>query len=533
DDQPLHALTSFSTYPGVDFSIPQTITYTDFKKVERIREGDYDLSIAYGVDEQRIKSELTTPAGKLTRYYMGDYEEEDNGSNIRKIHYICGGNGLAALYVQNAGKDTLYYVHTDYQGSLIALSLPDGTVAERYAYDPWGNRRNPNDCSQADTRTAFIVNRGYTMHEHLSEFSLINMNGRVYDPRTAMFLSPDPYVQTPGDWLNYNRYQYCLNNPFKYTDPSGDFIFSLFLGPLGTLVDAACWGAVIGGAGYTASVAFSDGGFNNWNWGQFGKSVGIGAASGVLTAGIGASFGSIGSNGIAGEILRATSHGVANGMMAGISGGDFTQGFASGALGSLAGSAFMMYGGDFASSALGTYVFSGLAGGAGAELTGGNFWQGSAIGIMNAGLNHLSASLDDYLKAQKLVKKYMKNENRMMANTFVIDALLETTEAGEILTQVREAIIKFYGTEADQTASDVFSSAISTIRDLKKASGYAGEIDSTIYGVVVKLGAENLNLSIKNSYLMYRIKNLDINAYEALNHTQHYGTGGGGSRGKW
>jgi len=43
------------------------------------------------------------------------------------IHYFNGGNGLAAIYVQNAGKDTLYYVHTDYQGSLTALSLPNGT----------------------------------------------------------------------------------------------------------------------------------------------------------------------------------------------------------------------------------------------------------------------------------------------------------------------------------------------------------------------------------------------------------------------
>ncbi|MDR0864209.1 MAG: hypothetical protein LBO74_04660 [Candidatus Symbiothrix sp.] len=42
---------------------------------------------------------------------------------------------MAAIFVQNAGKDTLYYVHTDYQGSLIALSLPDGTVVERYAYE--------------------------------------------------------------------------------------------------------------------------------------------------------------------------------------------------------------------------------------------------------------------------------------------------------------------------------------------------------------------------------------------------------------
>jgi YD repeat-containing protein len=73
---------------------------------------------------------------------MGDYEEEIVGSNIRKIHYICGGNGLAAIYVQNAGLDTLYYAHTDYQGSLTALSLANGTVVERYAYDPWGNRKS-------------------------------------------------------------------------------------------------------------------------------------------------------------------------------------------------------------------------------------------------------------------------------------------------------------------------------------------------------------------------------------------------------
>jgi hypothetical protein len=50
------------------------------------------------------------------------------------------------------------------------------------------------------------------------------MNGRVYDPLTAQFFSPDPYVQAPGSWLNYNRYGYCYGNPFKYTDPSGEWI---------------------------------------------------------------------------------------------------------------------------------------------------------------------------------------------------------------------------------------------------------------------------------------------------------------------
>jgi len=41
------------------------------------------------------------------------------------------------------------------------------------------------------------------------------------DPFVARFLSPDPIIQSPGNAQNYNRYSYALNNPLKYTDPSG------------------------------------------------------------------------------------------------------------------------------------------------------------------------------------------------------------------------------------------------------------------------------------------------------------------------
>ncbi|WP_314263167.1 RHS repeat-associated core domain-containing protein [Hoylesella nanceiensis] len=59
-------------------------------------------------------------------------------------------------------------------------------------------------------------------HEMLNEFNLINMNGRVYDPVLGRFLSPDKYVQEGDNSQNYNSYSYCLNNPLKYVDPSGD-----------------------------------------------------------------------------------------------------------------------------------------------------------------------------------------------------------------------------------------------------------------------------------------------------------------------
>ena len=56
------------------------------------------------------------------------------------------------------------------------------------------------------------------------------MNGRLYDPLLGRFLSPDPYVQMPDFSQNYNRYSYCLNNPLKYTDPDGEWLFSAVTG---------------------------------------------------------------------------------------------------------------------------------------------------------------------------------------------------------------------------------------------------------------------------------------------------------------
>jgi RHS repeat-associated protein len=66
-----------------------------------------------------------------------------------------------------------------------------------------------------------FLGRGYTGHEHLPKFGLINMNARLYDPALGRFLSPDPYIQDPTNRQNYNRYSYCLNNPLKYTTRQG------------------------------------------------------------------------------------------------------------------------------------------------------------------------------------------------------------------------------------------------------------------------------------------------------------------------
>ncbi|MFP4017498.1 MAG: RHS repeat-associated core domain-containing protein, partial [Halanaerobiales bacterium] len=94
-------------------------------------------------------------------------------------------------------------------------------------FDAWGRRRNPADWSFTNVSATYMFDRGFTGHEHLDEFGLINMNGRVYDPLLGRFLSPDNYIQVPDYTQSLNRYSYALNNPLVYTDPSGEIIFTI------------------------------------------------------------------------------------------------------------------------------------------------------------------------------------------------------------------------------------------------------------------------------------------------------------------
>lgn len=123
----------------------------------------------------------------------------------------------------------LEYWHKDHLGSLLATTDHAATVTQRYAYDPFGKRRQVN--GSYDAFGAIVIdwgeatnagtNRGYTGHEHLDDIGLIHMNGRIFDPRIGLFLQPDQRIQQPNNLQNYNRYAYCFNNPLTCADPTG------------------------------------------------------------------------------------------------------------------------------------------------------------------------------------------------------------------------------------------------------------------------------------------------------------------------
>jgi RHS repeat-associated protein len=244
-------------------SLPGHIAeYTKFNKVSFLNDftdstENRKLFITYGPDEQRTKSLYTVndETVKSKIFALGNYEKEiDSLGNIRELYYISASNGLIAILQRTNNQDSIFYIHTDHLGSFDAVTTSDGAVRERYNFDPWGRRRNTYDWSYTNISETFLFDRGFTGHEHLDKFGLINMNGRVYDPLIAMFLSPDNNVQAPDFTQNYNRYSYCLNNPLVYTDPSGEIFWLI---PIGI-------GALIGT--YTGGVIANEGKYNPTKW---------------------------------------------------------------------------------------------------------------------------------------------------------------------------------------------------------------------------------------------------------------------------
>ncbi len=122
---------------------------------------------------------------------------------------------------------TMTNIVRDNLGSITAVTDSAGNALQRLSYDPWGTLRDPVTLVPfaPGDEPELLLGRGYTGHEHLPWLGLVNMNARLYDPATGRFLNPDPFVQDPTSTQSFNRYSYCLNNPLRYSDPTGELSY--------------------------------------------------------------------------------------------------------------------------------------------------------------------------------------------------------------------------------------------------------------------------------------------------------------------
>lgn len=327
--------------------------FNDLNKISSLQENDKVMTIDYGPDLERCFSILKQGNMSLRKVtYMGDYEKVVANGVTREYYYLDGD----VIVVRQNGTFQTYQSFKDNLGSILSVIDENGSKVFSAEYDAWGKQT-------VSINTIGLI-RGYGGHEMLNEFNLINMNGRVYDPVLGRFLSPDKYVQEGDNSQNYNSYSYCLNNPLKYADPSGDVFV------LDDFIAITAMGAMMG----AMNAAMSD----KPIW----RGALLGGLSAAATYGIGSIFNGVGTFGH--ELLRAGAHGLSSGVFNALNGDNFWNGLISGA----------------ASSGIGSYaqsinLNSGLMvasttamGGIVAWATGGDFLQGAMQGMMIGVFNH-------------------------------------------------------------------------------------------------------------------------------------------------
>ncbi len=361
-----HAVTSVENTGALIPSSELLTAFNPLGLVDRIEdsEGNRKMEFLYGPDLLRCQSRYSEN-GKTIRtvVYANNMEIIKELADFR-IYYLDDD----VIFVNSGISRGLHFLFKDHLGSILSAFNVKGSKTFEASYDAWGKQ---------DVKSNMIgLRRGYTGHEMLNEFGIINMNGRLYDPILGRFFSPDPYVQFPDFSQSYNRYSYCLNNPLKYTDPSGQlagtaFVVASSLFQIGSaMLRAHATGGNVAKAGLASLLS-----------------------SPLTSFGIGKLYGGVGS--IGRELLRAGTHGLASGLASAIDGGSFgcfASGFISGGASALFMSANMngLTPDDLTDSQKTSLAFkAALVGGGACLLTGGNFLKGALFGYNIAGFNYL------------------------------------------------------------------------------------------------------------------------------------------------
>lgn len=236
------------------------IEYNILDLPQKIYKGSDQITYIYNAKGEK----LALQTGSSLTYYRSVMVYSKNGTDPQQLLYMIHPEGLVA----KEGSSWVYkYFKTDYLGNTRALlAVRNGTLVNE------GQNTDYYPLGYAHALSNLHLNKYLFAGKEYQDASiggsvlgLYDFHARYYNPLLGRWFNPDPANQLT------NPYIFCGNNPLMYVDPDGQFFW---LAPL--------IGALISAASYTIQVAVSDGGFNNWNWGDFGKGIATGAVSGIV-----------------------------------------------------------------------------------------------------------------------------------------------------------------------------------------------------------------------------------------------------------
>ncbi|MBX5206830.1 RHS repeat domain-containing protein [Rhizobium sp. NZLR11] len=387
--------------------------------------------------------------------YFNPTAAAGHARTVRYRNYLSNGAGVfavvetdnryahtvfdAPLTAGTTSTQETWYLHADPLGSILRITDQTGRSRAKFWYDPWGKREAKITDANAPSggqKLGNSWNRGFSGHEHVDDFELVHMNGRVFNPTLAAFLGVDSLNQMVTDTQTGNGYLYARGNPLRLTDPfgaswlgdawhavtspfraAGDAIGAIGRGighfaseagkwlsenwrtvviiavviivevvtvgaatpAMGPLAAGILGGMAAGAVGGGLGAALYGGDFNDVLAGAI-KGAVIGGISGAASAGIGQYFQVPPGQQLstASQVGSVAAHGVVGGARSAMEGGKFWTGFA-GSAASAAGSA---YGPQFTSEAART-VRAGLVGGTTSALSGDKFVNGAILGAFS------------------------------------------------------------------------------------------------------------------------------------------------------
>jgi RHS repeat-associated protein len=201
-------------------SAPQReVAYAPFDLPRQISVGGgaQQWTFHYDADHHRVQKISDASNGSVT---VGDlYEKNRDVEGLSHVFYVHGPERVVAqLKVDSSGHDQFFDLHDDHLGSVETMTDQGGLV-NTISYDVFGTR-TPSQ--------SLDLHKGFTFQSHDDDISaqaddpgLIDMKGRMYDPKIGRFLTADPFVSAPFASQGHNRYAYAFNNPLGFVDPSG------------------------------------------------------------------------------------------------------------------------------------------------------------------------------------------------------------------------------------------------------------------------------------------------------------------------
>ena len=235
-------MTSFPQ-PDDPTTTPYTAVYDAWNRLVQVSDGS-NLVAQYQYDGQNWRTVKKTYAGSSillsTRHYYyssnwQDLEERVDTSTSANFQYVWGVRYIDELvcrdYANTPGSSSSssssgspmpsspsrLYAFQDANFNLTGVCDAGGTVRERYAYDPYGNRM-VYDASWSPLATsdyAWVIGHQGLMID--IETGLVYNRNRMLHPQVGRFMSRDPIGYVDG----LNLYQYEASDPVDRIDQYG------------------------------------------------------------------------------------------------------------------------------------------------------------------------------------------------------------------------------------------------------------------------------------------------------------------------